>query len=79
MRRPWQLYCSDACRAVGDREFRSIGHRAAPALLAWQMGRYAPKGSPLGDLSRAGRNYYSTLAAGWLRDRRARVAAVSDR
>ena len=77
--RAWQDYCSETCRRRDLAEMRTIGHRAAPALLAWQMGRYATKGSPLADLSRAGRNYYSALAASWLRDRRARAAAVSGR
>ncbi|CUH68662.1 hypothetical protein TG4357_03725 [Thalassovita gelatinovora] len=71
--RPHQLYCSAACRKSDDQEFRAVGLRAAPALLAWQMGRYAPKGTALADLSRAGRNYYSALAAQWLRDRRRRM------
>ncbi|RBW58427.1 hypothetical protein DS909_06675 [Phaeobacter gallaeciensis] len=69
--RPWQRYCSAACRKRDEAEFRRIGQKAAPALLAWQMGRYARPG-PLADLSRVGRNYYSRLAADWLRDRRAR-------
>lgn len=66
--RAHQRYCSAACRQADDREFRNVGLRAAPALMAWQMGRYAAPG-PLADLSRAGRRYYSALAAAWLRDR----------
>lgn len=72
--REWQVYCSAGCREAGVREFRNIGHQAAPALLAWQMGRYAQPDTPLGDLSRAGRRYYSALASEWWRDRRARIA-----
>lgn len=71
--REWQEYCSDACRAMDVAEARRIGHRAAPALLAWQAGRYAAPGTPRALLSRAGRTYYSALAAEWLRDRRARA------
>ncbi|MEP3631504.1 MAG: hypothetical protein ABJM82_18190 [Shimia thalassica] len=74
--REWQQYCSAACRQIGDREMRRVGHKAAPALLAWQMGRYA-KGGPQADLSRAGRRYYSALAADWLRDRRAKQGGAA--
>lgn len=70
--RDWQQYCSPACRRAGEQEMRRIGQKAAPALLAWQMGRYS-KGGALADLSRAGRRYYSSLAADWLRDRKAGV------
>lgn len=71
--RDWAQYCSPECRAIGKREFRAIGTRVAPALLAWQMGRYAKPDTPQGALSRAGRKYYSQLAAEWLRHRRARI------
>lgn len=67
--REWQVYCSDACRRHDERAFHRVGQCAAPALLAWQMGRYAKTG-PLADLSRAGRTYYSAVAAEWLRSRR---------
>jgi len=78
--RPWQHYCCAACKTVGDAEFRLMGQRAAPALLAWQIGRYATSGTPQQLLSRAGRRYFGSLASGWLRDRRAReVMAVEGR
>lgn len=74
--RSWQRYCCTACRRIGDREMRVVGQRAAPAILAWQMGRYAKAGTPLAALGRVGRNYYSRLAADWLRDRKARISVA---
>lgn len=70
--RAHQRYCRAACRVADIRELRAVGLKAAPALLAWQMGRYAKPGH-LADLSGAGRRYFSALAAEWLRDRKWRV------
>ncbi|MBB5515785.1 hypothetical protein FHS89_001805 [Rubricella aquisinus] len=73
MSRNWSLYCSDACRKVGDAEMRRIGHKAAPALLAWRMGKYEKEDEALRALSRAGRNYVARLQGEWYRDRMDRV------
>ena len=66
--RAWQLYCCDACRRVDIAELRRVGLKAAPAMLAWQSGRYS-KDADLQALCRAGRNYVSNLQAVWVRDR----------
>ena len=52
---------------------RRIGHKAAPALLAWRMGKYERHDPALRALSRAGRNYVSRLQSAWLADRIARM------
>lgn len=72
--RSWQRYCCDTCRKMDDTEMRRIGHRAAPALLAWRMGKYETEDEALRALSRAGRNYISNLQSEWFRDRMARAA-----
>lgn len=70
--RNWAVYCSNACRAADDQELRRIGHKAAPALLAWRMGKYEPEtgDGDLRALSRAGRRYVSGLASDWFNSRR---------
>ncbi|SMP32054.1 hypothetical protein [Shimia sagamensis] len=72
-KRPWQLYCCEVCRKVGEVEMRKVGHKAAPALLAWRMGKYERDDTALRDLSKAGRNYVSNLQSAWWNDRRARA------
>lgn len=76
-RRSWQKYCSDRCKAADVAEMRRIGHLAAPALLAWRMGKYETQNEDLRALSRAGRNYVSALQSGWFKDRRTRASNVS--
>ena len=53
---------------------RRIGQKAAPALLAWRMGKYEKEDAALRDLSRAGRNYVTRLQSEWYRDRLARAS-----
>lgn len=74
--RPWQIYCSDRCRRAGEAEFRMVGQRAAPALLAWRVGKYEREDEALRDLSRAGRRYLGALASEWVADRARRQGAV---
>jgi len=71
--REWQVYCGPDCRAAGEAEMRRIGHKAAPALLAWRMGKYTTTDPALRELGRTGRNYISELQRAWLADRQARV------
>jgi hypothetical protein len=70
--RDWAVYCSPSCRAADTQEFRRIGLKAAPALLAWRMGKYerATGNRDLRALSCAGRSYVSGLASGWFKSRR---------
>lgn len=53
---------------------RRIGQKAAPALLAWRMGKYEKQDAGLRALSRAGRNYVTRLQSEWYRDRMARAS-----
>jgi len=71
--RDWQLYCSPDCRKSGDIEMRRVGLKAAPALLAWRMGKYSTTDPALRELGRTGRNYISELQRAWLADRQARA------
>jgi hypothetical protein len=73
--RAWSKYCCRACGLMDDKEHRAFGHRVAPAMLAWISGRHAAKGTVGGDLSRAGRTYYTRLASEWRKDREARAKA----
>lgn len=52
---------------------RRIGQKAAPALLAWRMGKYEKQDAGLRALSRAGRNYITRLQSKWFRDRMTRA------
>lgn len=72
--RPWQRYCSTACRKMDELDMRRIGHKAAPALLAWRAGKYEKFNGDLRALSRAGRNYVSRLTSDWWNDRLRRAA-----
>lgn len=74
--RPWQIYCSRLCRKSDEAELRRIGHKAAPALLAWRAGKYEKTDPSLQALSRAGRNYVSQLSSEWWRDRQTRAQAA---
>ena len=38
--RHWQRYCSQSCRKIDELDMRRIGHKVAPALLAWRAGKY---------------------------------------
>ena len=72
--RSWQRYCSTACRKMDELDMRRIGHKAAPALLAWRAGKYEKTDDDLRALSRAGRNYVSRLSSEWWNDRLRRAA-----
>ena len=74
--RAWSKYCCDACRRMDDKEHRAFGHRVAPAMLAWISGRHAGGGTVRGDLSSAGRRFYTNAASEWRKDREARAKAV---
>lgn len=67
--RSWQRYCSTKCRKMDELEMRRIGHKVAPALLAWRAGKYEKTDDDLRALSRAGRNYVSRLSSEWWNDR----------
>lgn len=72
--RSWQRYCCETCRKMDETEMRRIGQKAAPALLAWRMGKYEKQDAGLRALSRAGRNYVTRLQSEWYRDRMARAS-----
>jgi hypothetical protein len=72
--RRWQRYCSPACRKMDELDIRRIGHKAAPALLAWRAGKYEKTDDNLRALSRVGRNYVSRLSSEWWNDRLRRAA-----
>jgi hypothetical protein len=72
--RQWQRYCSQSCRKMDELDMRRIGHKVAPALLAWRAGKYEKQNDDLRALSRAGRNYVSRVASEWWSDRQ-RIAA----
>jgi hypothetical protein len=74
--RDWQRYCSPECRRMDEAEMRRVGQIAAPALLAWRMGRDQKTETPLRALSRAGRNFYTRLSTDWFNARQARVQAA---
>lgn len=67
--RSWQRYCSSACRRMDELDMRRIGHKAAPALLAWRAGKYEKSDPDLQALSRVGRRYVSRLSSEWWSDR----------
>ncbi|AUQ89381.1 MULTISPECIES: hypothetical protein [Phaeobacter] len=71
--RSWQRYCCDTCRKMDEVEMRRVGQKAAPALLAWRMGKYEEQDAALRALSRAGRNYISRLQSEWYCDRQRRA------
>ena len=73
--RDWQLYCSDACRKLDRAEMRRVGEMAAPALLAWRMGKYATTDDDLRALGAAGRRFVGNLQSAWYADRRRRMIA----
>ena len=77
--RDWQSFCSAACRRIGEIEFRKIGVKAAPGLLAWTMGKHETREMALRELAKAGRRHVSAIGASWLRDRRLRAGAARDR
>ncbi len=74
--RNWQRYCSTECRLIGEREMRRVGVLAAPAVMAFEMGRRAQADDPLSDLRRVARNYRDNLGAAWLRDRKAKQTSL---
>lgn len=72
----WKRYCGQGCARADEAEIRRIGQKAAPALLALQMGRYAKPGTPAQVLHLAAWRYLRFLAAEWLRHRRGRARIV---
>lgn len=84
--RAWQVYCCQACARADEQEMRRIGHKAAPALLAWRMGKnrqahdfhgnMTETSLELRALSRAGQNYVTRLQTEWWNSRLARARAV---
>ena len=77
--RPWQAYCSAACRKQDEQEMRWVGQKAAPALLAHRMGKYETDNEALRALGRAGRNYVSRLQSEWFASRRMRAQEAAER
>ncbi len=80
--RDWQRYCSTSCRRMDEQEMRRMGQKAAPALLAWQIGKnrkawtvngLARMTPEIRALSNAGRRYVSQLQSEWLQDRLSRA------
>lgn len=80
--RPWSWFCSDQCRRESDAEMRAIGHKAAPALLAWRMGKHdrlrtadgmVDVGDDLRSLSNDARRYLTRLQGDWYTDRQRRI------
>ena len=83
--RPWQWYCCDACRRQGDNEFRQVGHKIAPALLAWRLGKHpsirtlhgvVPVTPEQVDLGRAARRYINQVQSAWYDERLRRAAGA---
>lgn len=73
--RPWQIYCSAACREVDTREARSVGHKVALPLLAWRIGKYSDDPA-IAARTRAARRYVTQVQSDWLADRRRRAGEV---
>lgn len=80
--REWQRYCCRACHRADEMEMRRVGQKAAPALLAWRMGKHdkvrlaqglVPVSPELRALSNAGRAYVTRLQSDWFKSRVARV------
>lgn len=76
--RSWSLYCSEKCRDLDSAEFRKVGHKLAPALLAWRMGKSEAHDRALRALSSKGRSYVTTSMTEWLNDRRRRIALAKE-
>lgn len=72
-RRDWQRYCSDACRAADMQEFRRVGLKAAPALLAHRLGKYETRDPDVRALSAVARRYLGELQTQWVRSRLTRA------
>lgn len=76
--KPWQHYCSPACRRADQDEARKVGHMIArPALLAREMKhRTDVAGRAQG---RAARNYVDRVMSAWriAREERAKAAEAA--
>ena len=72
--RDWQRYCGADCRRMDETEMRRVGHKVAPALLAWRMGKYERHDPDLRALARIGRTYVSRIQSDWYVHRLARAA-----
>lgn len=70
----WQVHCCTACERATTNELRRWGHKAAPALLAWRMGKNQSSDPALAALARAGRRHVGQVQSAWLEERRARLA-----
>ena len=76
--RPWQRYCCEGCRKADEQEFRRVGQKAAPALLAWRMGKHGRYRGAFGmetvtpelrAVSNVARGYVTRLQSEWFADR----------
>lgn len=82
--RDWQRYCCAACRVADGAEFRLIGQRVAPALLAHRLGKYVtaraaltdPQSAARRDLAAAARRFIGDAQTQWLQSRAAQIAAA---
>jgi hypothetical protein len=68
-KRTSQKFCGASCERATVAEFRRWGHRMAPALLVWRVGKYAPRRSQEADACRAARRFLSRLQSEWLLER----------
>jgi len=82
--RAWQTYCCAACRVADAAEFRLIGHRIAPAILAHRLGKYTrastashdPEAAARRALCAAARRFLGEAQTEWKRSREARIRAA---
>jgi|GEM_PF-979968 len=75
--RSWSRYCCAACRRLDEAEFRRIGHKVAPALLAHRMGKYERVDPALRNLSAAARRFIGDVQTQWLGSRNARILTAT--
>lgn len=77
--KPWQRYCSAACRRADQDEARKVGHMIArPALIA-RDGKHAKKFTRAANQAAQGRRYVDQVMSRWREARAARAAAAEAR
>jgi hypothetical protein len=71
-KRTSQKFCGASCERATVAEFRRWGHRMAPALLVWRVGKYERHDNLIQQRTRAARRFISACQSAWVAERGAK-------
>lgn len=77
--KPWQRYCSAACRRADQDEARKVGHMIARPVLVMREGKHAKRNTRAAVMGALARRYVDQVASRWREARAIRAEAAEAR